>query len=321
MQPLLDAVIADESNHVGSRPLVSIVIPTYNRAVLLPKALDACVSQTYQNLEVIVVNDGSRDNTEGVLRDYAARDARIRFITKANEGIPDTVNRGFREARGQYVTWTSDDNYYYPEAINEMICFLEKHADVSMVYADSRYIDGNGNDLGVVEAREPDSLEYHCAPAGCLLFRREVLDKVGPFRRQWVRCHDFDFYHRIYKAFRVARLPKVLYTYQWHDDSMSGNHVEHVLEHSRLMASYAENGRQRRDAWAAGYRELARSMHRDGRHWRSVYYQLRAALCQPERAAGLWRSLWTTSYASMPLWVKNGWRRAKPLFRLACRRS
>lgn len=295
----------------SSSPLVSIVMPTYNRGHMVSRALDAVLAQTYTNLELIVVNDGSGDDTQDVLARYADADRRVRVINKPNEGIPDTVNRGFREATGDYVTWTSDDNYYHPEAIAAMVEFLEANPDTAFVYTDCRYIDGEGEDLGVREAAEPESLEHHCAPAGCLLFRRSVFEEVDMFRREWVRCHDFDFYHRVYKKFRVARLPRVLYDYRCHEESMSGDHVAHVLEYSRLMASYAEDRKGKRAAWAVGFTEIARTMDQKGRMWQGVWHRLRAALCEPSRCGALWDSLWRTSYGCLPKCVKRVWRGLK----------
>ncbi len=115
------------------KQLVSIVIPTYNRAHMLPAAIEACLTQTYKNIEVIVVNDGSTDNTSDVLKKYAVADQRVKAFNKENEGIADTLNYGFERTVGEYVTWTSDDNYYYPEAIESLAWFLNTNPDIGMV--------------------------------------------------------------------------------------------------------------------------------------------------------------------------------------------
>jgi glycosyltransferase involved in cell wall biosynthesis len=295
----------------GDGPLVSVVVPTYNRAHLLPEALDACLNQTYTNLEIIVVNDGSKDATDALLTSYAARDKRLRFISKENEGIPDTVNRGFREARGEYLTWTSDDNYYYPHAIEAMVEYLDAHPDVAMVYSDCRFIDAAGADLGIVEAEEPESLEYHCAAAGCLLFRRSVLDTVDPFRRQWTRCHDFDFYHRIYAHFRVARLPQVLYAYRVHEASMSGNYEAIATEYYRLVSTWITDPKRLKGIRANVYSNIARNFETHDRPWAAIRYRLRAAIAEPHRAFAAWDALWKTTYRSMPTPIRSAWHSLK----------
>ncbi len=295
----------------AEQPLVSIVMPTFNRAHLVGLAIEAVRGQTYPNLELIIVNDGSRDNTRDVLDAVAQQDARIRVIHKDNEGIPATVNRGWRAARGQYVTWTSDDNLYHAEAIATMVDFLETHADVALVYTDCRYIDAAGAVLGYPPGHEPHKLEDYCAIAGCLLFRRRVFDQLEMFRSEWKRCHDFDFYHRVYKKFPVARIPQVHYDYRLHAASMTGDHWAMTTEHAALLASYATDRHGRRKAWSSCWHEIARQRQRDGRDWSAIWYFFRAALLQPSRLRVFWRTLWTTCYGRVPRPLQASWRHIK----------
>lgn len=293
------------------QPLVSIVMPTYNRAHLLGQAIDAVRDQTYRNLELIIVNDGSSDGTPDLLAKYQASDPRIRVVHKHNQGIPDTVNRGWLEAKGQYLTWTSDDNLYHPTAIETMVAYLESHPETAMVYTDCRYIDGEGAFLYDPPGREPEALETGCPIAGCLLFRRHVLDEVGMFRRQWKRCHDFDFYHRVYRRFKVARIPEILYDYRLHQASMTGDLYAILTEHAQCLASHAQNRRGRGAAWAMCWHEVARQAQREARNWSAVWFFLKAAVREPRRAFTFWDALWRTAYSSLPSPVRRAWRWAK----------
>src|SRR5579863_2831109 len=295
------------------RPLVSITMPTYNRAHMVGLAIDAILGQTYSNIELIIVNDGSRDNTRNVLDAYARQDARIRVIHKDNEGIPDTVNRGWNESRGKYVTWTSDDNLYHSTAITTMVEFLESHEETALVYTDSRYIDAQGEVLGYPQGNEPHKLEDYCAIMGCLLFRRAVFDRLEMFRREWKRCHDFDFYHRVYKTFHVARIPQVHYDYRLHSASMTGDHWAMTTEHAALLASFATDGKGRRSAWGWCWNEIARQAERDDRNWTAVWYFFRAAIKQQSRFREFWRSFWITCYRLVPGPIQQSWRNLKRL--------
>lgn len=97
-------------------PKVSIVLPTYNGARYLRQSIDSCLGQTYRNLELIVVDDASTDTTPEIIRSY--QDPRIRVIRhEKSKMLPESLNTGFRAVSGDYLTWTSDDNYYVPEAI------------------------------------------------------------------------------------------------------------------------------------------------------------------------------------------------------------
>lgn len=296
------------SAQVAEQPLVSITMPTFNRAHMVGLAIDAILGQTYANIELIIVNDGSRDNTRDVLDRYARQDARIRVIHKENEGIPDTVNRGWREARGKYVTWTSDDNLYHPTTIEVMVKFLEGHSETVLVYTDCRYIDGEGRVLFCPRGSEPEMLESHCPIMGSLLFRRTVFEHVDMFRKQWKRVHDYDFYRRVWKRFSVARIPLALYDYRLHEASMTGNHYAMTTEHARLLASVAESGAAKSAAWGWCWHELARQAEREGRHWSAVGYYLRAALRQPGRFATFRKSLWGTLHLYAPERLRHAWR-------------
>ena len=100
------------------RPIVSVIMPTYNRASLLPKAIDSVFSQNYPDIELIVVNDGSTDNTEEALEPY--RD-KITYIKKANGGCGDAKNAGLKAANGKYITHLDDDDLMMPERIDCLV--------------------------------------------------------------------------------------------------------------------------------------------------------------------------------------------------------
>ena len=286
-------------------------MPTYNRAHMVGLAIDAVLNQTWQNFELIIVNDGSKDATKDILADYVRRDSRIKVINKENEGIPDTVNRGWQEARGEYVTWTGDDNLYYSETLQTLVSHLESHPDTMLVYTDCRYIDGDGNVMYHLQCKGPDALQYECPIMGCLLFRRSVFDHTDMFRKRWRRVHDFDFYRRIWKQFRVDHLPECLYDYRLHAASMTGDHYAMTTEQAELLDSVAESSAERRAAWGACWHEIARQAVRDGRPWKAVFYDLKAASWQPSRAGDAWSRLWRTAYQLVPSPVQRAWRSVK----------
>ena len=114
------------------KPIVSIVIPVYNGANYMKEAIDSALNQTYPNCEVIVVNDGSNDNgaTEKIALSYGDR---IRYIKKENGGVATAVNRGIKEMKGEYFSWLSHDDYYYPQKIEKQIEAIEKSGDKTAI--------------------------------------------------------------------------------------------------------------------------------------------------------------------------------------------
>jgi len=108
------------NDRASAQPLVSIVLPTYKRAHVLPSAISSVLNQTHANLELIVVDDNSPDETRDVVASFS--DPRIRYVRNdPNLKLPRTLNRGFSLSRGDYLTWTSDDNLYAPTAIERMV--------------------------------------------------------------------------------------------------------------------------------------------------------------------------------------------------------
>src|ERR1022692_2808232 len=106
-------------------PEISIVLPTYNGAAYIRESLDSCLNQTFQDFELIVVVDGSTDNTEAILNSYS--DPRLHVFKQNNMGLPTALNAGFAQAHGRFFSWTSDDNIYLPEAMAVMWQYLQEH--------------------------------------------------------------------------------------------------------------------------------------------------------------------------------------------------
>ncbi len=261
--------------------LISVIMPTYNRAHLVGEAIDSVMAQTYTHWELILVNDGSSDETREVLDGYVQRDKRIRAIHKENEGIPLTVNRGFREARGEYVTWGCDDNNFHPEAFEKMVDHLKNHPEIGLVYSDVHDVNADGKFIRYVDTGEPEAMRDYCGIRCCLMLRHDVWADIGDWEERWVRCHDYDFYLRVMKKYTIAHLKEALLDYRCHDASMSGNHIAHVMEETELKCHHAESWWSRQKIKASGQAELARTYHREAKGGQAMAAYGRACLYVP----------------------------------------
>src|SRR5262249_57420234 len=114
--------------------LVSVVLPVYNQADMLGDSIESVLGQTYQSLELIVIDDGSTDGVEEALRRYAGH-PRVRVLRQANQKLPRALSNGFSFARGEFWTWTSADNLMHPEQLARLVAFLGAHPGTAMVYA------------------------------------------------------------------------------------------------------------------------------------------------------------------------------------------
>jgi glycosyltransferase involved in cell wall biosynthesis len=140
-------------------PLVSIVQPTYNRATYLRESIESCIDQTYPHWELIVVDDASTDETSEMLAAFSARDPRIRVIRhETNRRLPAALNTGFAVAHGEYYSWTSDDDRYYPCFLERTVPLLQERPDVDFLYTDIDVLDEQGRVVRREAAMEPEQL-------------------------------------------------------------------------------------------------------------------------------------------------------------------
>lgn len=209
--------------------LVSIIVPTYNRAAFLPAALEAALAQTWTDLEVIVVDDGSTDNTREVAERIAARDPRLRYVHQINSKLPAALNTGHRAARGSYLTWTADDNLYEPEAIQVMLDYLRAHPEIGLVYCNMKQVDEEDRQFGVWEWPGPETLGDKNCVGGCFLYSRHVFETVGEFATDMFLAEDYEYWLRISRQFPLAHLQGVApYRWRYHKGSLSSTREAEV---------------------------------------------------------------------------------------------
>jgi O-antigen biosynthesis protein len=219
--------------------LISVVLPVYNQAEYLPSALDSVLAQDYRPFELVVVNDGSTDGTGDVLEEYRRRHD-FRLISQENQGLPRALNRGFAEAQGDYLTWTSSDNIAKPGMLSTLAAALDRRPDVGLVYADWDVIDASGLVIARVRSIEHDryTLFLHNYVNACFLYRRECRDTVGDYDDSLRGGEDWDYWLRLSRHYRMFHIPETLYQYREHAESLTANAERLVRE--RKLAGYRQ---------------------------------------------------------------------------------
>ena len=217
------------------RPLISIILPTYNGASYIRQSIESCLSQTYDNIELIIVDDCSTDNTPEIIREYAQRDKRVRMITnEKNMELPTSLNIGHRYAKGEYLTWTSDDNYYLQNAIEELVTrILLLKADI--VYANTLIIDEKG-DLnanrffgGQYRTGPADDLPLKNPIGSCFLYKRTVFEYIEGYDEEKFCSEDWDYWLRCFNAgFAFEHLDKILYAYRYHSKNLTAINARRI---------------------------------------------------------------------------------------------
>ena len=211
-------------------PKISIVLPVHNGMRFLPQAIRSVQEQTCRDWELIIVDDASSDRTPEIIIDACRMDERIRSVRhEQNRRLPAALNTGFALARGEYLTWTSDDNLYRPEALCEMAAVLDMQAKVDIVYAGRTYIDDNGCAIQFQPAEPPELMADHNPVGACFLFRRCVHESLGGYDEKLFLVEDYDFWLRASCWFRYLALNKDLYFYRHHEASLTGTRRDEII--------------------------------------------------------------------------------------------
>jgi glycosyltransferase involved in cell wall biosynthesis len=206
-------------------PLVSIVIPVYNGSNYMREAIDSALSQTYRNIEVLVINDGSTDGgkTEEIARTYGDK---IRYFDKVNGGVATALNVGIREMRGAYFSWLSHDDVYYPEKICTQIEYLKKQTNKNIVlYSDFTYVDEKFNiKQQIILAEYPPEMFRPVFIQGgfingCTLLIPKICFKVsGLFSTELKITQDYDLWFRFSEKYEFHHVPEILIYSRIHKD-------------------------------------------------------------------------------------------------------
>lgn len=204
--------------------LVSIVLPTYNGSKYLQKSIESCLAQTYTNIELIIVDDCSTDNSAGVIREFMEKDNRVFYIrNEVNQKLPRSLNTGFERAKGKYYTWTSDDNYYAPVAIAEMVEILEEKNEIGLVYCDYTIINEEGKQEGIKKFGDVNKNMVSWLGCGaCFLYKAELHTQLKGYDPSAFLIEDYDFFIRALTITRFYYLERSdLYYYRYHPASLT----------------------------------------------------------------------------------------------------
>lgn len=202
--------------HKVKQPKVSVIIPTHNRAEMLKRAVKSVLTQTWEGkFELIIISDGSTDNTKEVVRSF--NDSRIRFFKHEKaRGASAARNTGLREAKGEYIAFLDDDDEWTPNKLEVQMPVIENSGQkIGLVYAWIEYIEGGKQQYVKNPKLHGDIFEemldsQAITNSSALIIKRKVLDKVYGFDEELPRGNDGDFIRRISKHFHVDFVPAVL---------------------------------------------------------------------------------------------------------------
>lgn len=203
--------------------LVSIILPIYNGEKYMNKSIDSVINQTYKNWELLILDDCSTDKTAIIAQDYVQADSRIKYFkNEVNLRLPKNLNKGFSLAKGEYLTWTSDDNMYLPNAIETMVNKLNKDK-TDFTFASCRIIDADDKpyEYIMVNKKSPETIIGQNCVGACFLYTRKVYETIGEYNPEYTLVEDFDYWQRIFQKFKVSPIEEILYLYRMHEGALT----------------------------------------------------------------------------------------------------
>ncbi|MDZ4701668.1 MAG: glycosyltransferase [Rhodothermales bacterium] len=292
---------------LSAEPLVSVLVANYNYARYLPEAIESVLGQSYAALEVIVCDDGSTDESVAVARSFAARDARVRVLTKSNGGVASALNAAFRESRGELVCLLDADDAFLPGKVELIVVLARARPAAGLLVHGMRVVDAAGRELRRIDPSGPASDgwiaadivrrggRWRSAPASGMTLRREVAAQLFPLPEPDLRSVADGYLLMLAPLLaEVASTPDVLAIYRLHGGNLTGSLSFSAEQSARHLEGLARIHRLA-NAWLAEHRPGSAPLLREAHINAVEHLRWRALLVDGAEVMPLWRfarALW-----------------------------
>ncbi len=236
------------------QPLVSILMPVYNGRDYLRPAIDSLLAQTFTDFEMIVVNDGSKDDSQAIIESY--NDPRIVLINQQNQGVARSLNNGLKIARGKYIRRHDADDISTPDALQIQVDFMEKNPEYVMVCNQTAFMTSNGkialnfrlpknqyfNGQAYINLKLDDFKADRAAPAvhGTAFYKREEVLQIGSYRPEFIVSEDNDLWMRLLEKYKIAILNNLTYYIRIHGQSATAVHSNKIQHFRNLLLEFSK---------------------------------------------------------------------------------
>lgn len=216
---------------MSSNPSVTVLMSVYNGATYLREAIKSILSQSYKDFEFIIIDDGSTDDSLKIIESFAQSDNRIYFESHENCGLPTSLNKGLRLAKGTYIARQDADDISLPYRLQKQIEFFHNHTDAVLVFGGLQFIDKNGRVEGTLTPGIADELiPWHLLFTNCVLghgqvmFRKEAVLALGGYDVQYKYGQDYELWSRLVRQYTIHSIPDILFQYRRHENNISNAH-------------------------------------------------------------------------------------------------
>lgn len=235
-----------------NKPLVTVGVAVYNHENYVEQCIDSVLDQDYENLELIIIDDGSPDNSVGAIQaclEKHGSPSHVQLSSRSNKGMCNTLNEIAQKSHGKYISYIGSDDYWLSNKITEQVAYLESHPDCTLVHSNSSRVDSQGQFLKDMDYSGRDNsgdlFEALIKRTGGIntpshLYRTSVFDEIGYYDPQF-RFEDTDFWLRLTKHHKVGYINETHTCYRWHGNNLSSQENNLAFYFDDLIAIYEKN--------------------------------------------------------------------------------
>ena len=209
----------------------TIVTPSFNQGRFLPDCVESVLAQTKVEIQHIVIDAGSSDETAAVLERYP----HLQWTSEPDDGMSDGINKGFRQATGDWVMWLNCDDYLLPGALEKVADFIKSHPQAHVVHGDCIYVKEDKTPIRRKLDTPVDEWDLLfvgcCIPSTSTFFRREIIDAGHLLDVSYRNCMDWEYYLRLFRlGYRFGYIPAALAGFRWHEDSTTLKNWQRMID-------------------------------------------------------------------------------------------
>lgn len=280
--------------------LISIITPTYNREAFLPAAIESALAQSYKEFELIIVDDGSTDNSRELINTYAEKDSRVRYLYQENQRQSVARNYALSIAKGDFICFLDSDNYWPHDKLEKSLKAFEQYPDADIVYGDCITIDEQGNELHRNNMRRYSGkiaallLKDNFVSMNTTMTRRKCFNEMGGMSGKRRVADDYDLWLKFSARYRFQYIPEFLAYYRVMENQISSNKRLRFETNEAIildfLAAYpdAVNEQEKKAGLTVFYTRKAR--HYAASDKKEAYLAIRTALGINPFSLGVWRS-------------------------------
>jgi len=290
-------------------PLVSIVTPSFNQGRFIRETIESVLTQGYPNIEYLVMDGGSTDDTLKILQEY---DDRLTWVSEHDRGQADAINKGWRRARGVILAYLNSDDTYLPDTVERAVACLLEQPEAGAVYGEGHHVDEVGKILEryPTEPFSPARLEETCFICQPTVFlRREIVERVGYLDESLQYCMDYDLWIRVARAGRFAYIPHYLASTRLHAETKTLG--QRARAHAEILRMVNRHFGRVSPSWVYAYAHAVLGPRSCERPWADARFVL--ALIAVSSVTFL-RYNWhvpPSEWGRWAGWLCHGWKRLR----------